>query len=557
MPISTPDSLRRAAFVLAAFAYSLPAAQAQINPPTWLNAYAPGFAPTAAGALASDAAGNTYAAGSFTGSITIGTTTLVSRGLSDGYLVKYTPTGTVAWVFSFSTASNELATDVALDAAGNAYVTGTFTGPIPLTTNGLQLTSINTASKVFVVRVSPQGVPQWAAQSSPAASTGVSAASIGTDALGNVYATGLYTSSMSFGTPVVGLSTPTGFGAFLLQLRAATGEARRLTPAFDYQPPSGPTTYQPPRLAVAARGDVYVVTSFTVPIQASGSPAYTPRGNNDLLLIGYDPQGQAAWVRQEGGPSDERVNDVQADADGNLYLAGSFAGPTTFGTIALPGAGGLDGYLAKYSPLGALSWVAASGGPGSDGWGGLSLDPGGKPHVAGYFNTGARYGSLTLTSAGGNDVAVAAYRPDGQLDWVQQAGGPGSDVGYYVGVGSPYYYAFGTFSGTCAFDNRTVSSGSAATGNFLARLGDPTLTTAPARPQALGLFPNPAAAEVSLPGLLAGTRVQLFDARGRVARETTVSAAARVSVRGLAPGLYTLRTTDAQGQPRTGKLVVE
>ncbi|WP_375378258.1 hypothetical protein [Hymenobacter cellulosilyticus] len=44
---------------------------------------------------------------------------------------------------------------------------------------------------------------------------------------------------------------------------------------------------------------------------------------------------------------------------------------------------------------------------------------------------------------------------------------------------------------------------------------------------------------------------------GRLMHETVVTPAAQVSVRGIAPGLYSLRSTDAQGQIFTGKLVVQ
>ncbi|TGE28174.1 SBBP repeat-containing protein [Hymenobacter metallicola] len=555
MPISTPSYLLRAALALAACGATLPAARAQYAPPSWLNAYAPGFAPTTSSSLATDAAGNTYAAGSFTGSITIGTTTLTGQGQNDGFLVKYTSAGAVAWIFAFSTPGNESATDVALDAAGNAYVTGSFTGPISLP-NGVSLSSTNTASKVFVVRVSPQGVPEWAQQSSASGTTVVNGHSIGVDDLGNVYASGLYTGAANFGNGVPAITTRTGFGTFLLQLRAATGDVRGAVAAFDYQVPQGPATYQVPRLAAGASGSVYLVSSFTVPIDLNGT-TYTSRGNNDLLLVKFNAQGTAEWVRQEGGPNEDRITDAEADASGNLYLTGTLNGASSFSNTDLPGAGGLDGYLAKYSPLGSLLWIQPHGGPGSDGWGSVSLDAGGSPHVAGHFSTGAQLGTQRLTAVGSNDIVVAAYTPQGQLQWVQQAGGPGSDVGYHVGFRQPYFYVFGTFVGSCTFGFQTVTSTTTTTANFLARLGDPTLATQAARSQQLGLYPNPASDQLHLPALPGGTPVQLIDALGRVARETSVSAAAQVSVRGLVPGLYTLRATNAQGQPVTGRVVVE
>ncbi|MCB2377233.1 T9SS type A sorting domain-containing protein [Hymenobacter sp. BT635] len=557
MPISTPALLLRSALAVACVVATLPAARAQqYAPPLWLNAYTPGFAPVASSSLASDAQGNTYAAFSFTGSITIGGTMLTSQGLSDGCLVKYTPTGTVAWILPFSTATNESAADVALDAAGNAYVTGSFTSPLQVGGgNGVQLSSSSTAAKVFVVRVSPQGVPEWAQQSAPGASTSANGYSVDVDAQGNVYACGLYSGSVFFGPAAVGATSRTGFGVFLLRLRAATGEAQAAAAAFDYQPAPPPVTYQLPRLAVGAGGSVYIANSFAVPLEVSGT-SYTTRGNNDLLVVKYSAQGMAEWVRQEGGPDEDRVTDAAVDGNDNLYLTGTFDGVTTFGTTALPWAGGLDGFLAKYSPLGALLWVQAHGGPGSDGWGSVSLDAGGAPHVAGHFSTGARLGSSTLTAVGSNDIVVASYRPEGQLGWVQQAGGTGSDVGFHIGFRQPYLYVFGTFTGSCSFGGRPVSSTTTTTANFLARLGDPTLATQAARPRTLGLYPNPAFDQLHLPTLPAGTPVQLLDALGRLARATTVSAAAQVSVRGLTPGLYTLRATTPAG-PYQARVVVK
>jgi hypothetical protein len=87
----------------------------------------------------------------------------------------------------------------------------------------------------------------------------------------------------------------------------------------------------------------------------------------------------------------------------------------------------------------------------------------------------------------------------------------------------------------------------------------PTTITAvsAARSLPLGLYPNPATTTVHVPGLAAGSCVQLLDALGRPVRTATVTAAAQVSVSGLAPGLYTLRATDTRGKQLVGKLVVE
>ncbi|MBC8081705.1 MAG: hypothetical protein H7Z21_00710 [Hymenobacter sp.] len=69
-----------------------------------------------------------------------------------------------------------------------------------------------------------------------------------------------------------------------------------------------------------------------------------------------------------------------------------------------------------------------------------------------------------------------------------------------------------------------------------------------ARPLVLGCipYPNPATASTQLRGPPAGSHVQLLD-----------YPRSSVPVRGLAPGLYVLRATDAQGRQYAGRLVVE
>jgi hypothetical protein len=139
---------------------------------------------------------------------------------------------------------------------------------------------------------------------------------------------------------------------------------------------------------------------------------------------------------------------------------------------------------------------------------------------------------------------------------VQTAGGPGFDSSRQLGFDAAgTLHVLGNFAGTCAFGPLSLST-PAANETYVATLATSATATAAARPLALGCYPNPATDIVCLPALAPGTRVQLVDARGRLAREASVTAAP-VSVRGLAPGLYTLRALDAQGRQYAGKLVVE
>ncbi|GAA4383223.1 T9SS type A sorting domain-containing protein [Hymenobacter koreensis] len=553
MPLST--LLSRLTCLLAAAGLSF-AVQAQ-TAPSWLGATALGSGPNFTGAAVVDAAGNTYEVSAFNApTLSLGGTTLTNEGSNnstDAILAKYTPAGTLAWVRQIGSAGSESALGVALDAAGNAYVVGDFGGNIDLG-NGVQLNtgSATNARRFFVARYSPQGTATWAQQSTTSAVGG----GVGVDAAGNVWVGGYYSTSLTIGSASISSTSPGRPGTFLARFAASTGALQSLYKAFEYGPASGSAAYYYPTLAVAPSGETYLINDFNQPAVFSGT-SLTSRGGMDVLVAKYSAQGTFEWAQQLGGPGDERGRAGTCDATGHLYLAGFFAGSAAAGTTPLTSAGDVDGVLLKYSPQGSLQWAQTSGGPGPDALGYVALDAAGNPYVVGNFSGTARFGTATLTSAGDRDMSVAAYTAQGQLRWLQQAGGPGFDSGSYLGLDARGdVFVRGAFAGTCAFGPINLAS-ALPREVFVARLGNSALATKPSSPTALAFYPNPAHAELHLPALPAGTRLHVLDALGRTVRETQVTGAAPVSVRGLRPGLYTLRAIDAQGRSYTGRVRVE
>jgi hypothetical protein len=119
----------------------------------------------------------------------------------------------------------------------------------------------------------------------------------------------------------------------------------------------------------------------------------------------------------------DNVAQAASDAACNLYLTGSFRQSLTFGTIALTGSGNDEGYLVKYSPQGIEQWAQALTSPEPDFLEGLCVDAVRNVYITSSFDNQAHIGNATLTSAGQSDIVVAAYTTQGQLSWVQQAGG--------------------------------------------------------------------------------------------------------------------------------------
>lgn len=81
-------------------------------------------------ALAHAPNGDLIIAGGISTETDMGGTTLTSAGSSDAFVARYLPNGTLAWANRLGGTMFDEATAVAVDAAGNVYVAGTFTGTV-------------------------------------------------------------------------------------------------------------------------------------------------------------------------------------------------------------------------------------------------------------------------------------------------------------------------------------------------------------------------------------------------------------------------------------------
>ncbi|MDC0685707.1 SBBP repeat-containing protein [Sorangium atrum] len=81
--------------------------------------------------VAADASGNLYVAGWFTGAVDFGAGPLVSAGGEDIFLIKLDPLGNVIWSNRFGTDTDERGGAVAVDAAGDVLLTGSYVARDP------------------------------------------------------------------------------------------------------------------------------------------------------------------------------------------------------------------------------------------------------------------------------------------------------------------------------------------------------------------------------------------------------------------------------------------
>ncbi|MCX6904650.1 MAG: hypothetical protein NTW03_14445, partial [Verrucomicrobia bacterium] len=139
---------------------------------------------------------------------------------------------------------------------------------------------------------------------------------------------------------------------------------------------------------------------------------------------------------------------------------------TIGGSLNLPGGGGSDIYLAKYSPSGQFIWARAAGGPNGEGGEGVAVDGAGNAYVTGVFVSQASFGPnssglyVPITGLGSQDCFLAKYSSTGTLLWVDSTSG---QIGDYSAQGrgvavdpSGKAWITGIFSGNARFGMNMV-----------------------------------------------------------------------------------------------------
>jgi hypothetical protein len=299
-----------------------------IDPVISFSTYLAGSGQDAGNAIAMDSAGNVYVAGSTTSPdfpVTSGAYQTSSGRTAPqpgvpvaplSFVTKLGPDGSMIYSTYLGGSSNTVAQAIAVDSAGNAYLTGyTLSPDFPVTAGVVQGTcpggnSIGTCGGGFVTKLNPSG------------------------------------SALVYST----------------YLGGGPGTA------------SPPTPDQGKAIGVDAAGDAFVgglaVTSNfpTTPgaFQATVTPAPAGQGGHGFLTE-LNPSGTSfVFSTYIGGTSTDQVNGVAVDSSGNVYVAGqttSLDFPTTSASFQ-PGPFGNDAFVAKFSPSGSLVYSTYFGGSG-------------------------------------------------------------------------------------------------------------------------------------------------------------------------------------------------
>jgi hypothetical protein len=479
-----------------------------------------------------DGLGNTYVAGNFSGTLTLGPFTLTSAGATDIFVARLNAAGQWTQATQAGGIGADYTFGLALDLAGNPVVCGYFTNTAAFGTT--TLTSAGRAD-AFVARLA---AGQWVQATRAGGPDDDYAQSLAVDMVGRVAVVGTFSGTASFSSTVLNSAGAADvYVAWLSPTGIWTQAVRAGGTAFD----------SASSLALDAAGNATITGYYFSNDAAFGSVLLPNAGGADVFIARLDPSG--GWVQavRAGGSGSEYGRQVALDATGQATVIGDFSAPTQFGATALQPAGGADVFVARLSPAGTWTQAVRAGGLALDVPDGLAVDGSGNAIITGLFNGMASFGPITLTSSGGRDIFVATLSPTGT--WVQavQAGGTGDDQGTDVVVGADGtvtvagLYAAGASLGPLPL---TGSSG----GAFVGRLtGLPLASATASSITAFGLAPNPATTHVQVnwTGRTGGSQIiQVLDNLGRIVRQLPVpsfTGSAQVDLQGLPAGLFIVR----------------
>ena len=384
--------------------------------------------------VALDSDGNLYAAGwteALNFPITLAEQAANAGGV-DAFVVKVSPSGAgLIYATYIGGRGDDRAAAIAVDASGEAYVTGATTSsnfpvsaPVRATLGG--------SKSAFVLKLNAVG-NTLLFSTYLGGSTYDLGTAITVDAAGNAYIAG-DTQSADF--PVIGGFQAViggGFDAFVTKL---TSNGTYIFSTFL----GGAANEHAGGIAVDSSGSAYIAGgTYSMNFPLAGAIQTTNHGGQDAFVAKLSASGSSllysTYLGGSGTITPEEANGIAVDAGSNAYVAGvtnSADFPVTTGALQVNFRGVSDAFVTKINAAGT-AWVYSTylGGTDLDWASAIGIDSAGNAYAAGYTSSGDFPQSNPVQAAFGGlyDGFVAQLNPTGNaLGFSTWYGGSGSDV---------------------------------------------------------------------------------------------------------------------------------
>ncbi|MEZ4885670.1 MAG: SBBP repeat-containing protein [Chitinophagales bacterium] len=361
-----------------------------------------------------DSDGNVYITGYFRDTIDFEGNKLYAADLFDDdiFIAKYEADGTLAWVKQLGGTGSDIGYGIAVDAAGNAYVTGRFSERFtaPIGDNGMPFTFISKGTfDIFVAKYDTNGQRMWIRQYG--GDHYDSAQAIVLDNDNHYYLTGFFN-----GTTKLGENSLMSNGDFDL-FAAKFDESGTVLWANNA---GGAYTDLGVAMDIDASGNAYITGSYE-DTAYFGEETITSVGSTDFYVAKLHTDGTFAWVRQGGGNDSDIGLGIAADANGNSHITGVFSEMFVIEEDTLEANSSNTGaiFLLQYNSEGVLQWTTNTTGGSYDEGTAIVIDENSNCYLTGSFSRSINIGGNILNSNGSSDLFVAKIK--GNITDIEEA----------------------------------------------------------------------------------------------------------------------------------------
>jgi|GEM_PF-4620650 len=383
--------------------------------------YAGGGSMESGYAVAVDAFGNTYVAGSFwSAQIRFGKISLFGR-YEDGFIAKYNPQGDIIWIKQLTGSDAQRITSIAIDNQNNIFIGGYIAGKTTLGILNVDARSWD----AFVARLSDDGTPLWIKSFGSIGVDYATSIALGSDE--NLLVTGGFAGQMAVGNSMLDVAGQSD--AFVLNFRKDSGE-------LIWAKSFGGLEFDGGRTIASNSTGIYVGGNFAgeVTIPGLGS-SLSSKGQSDGFITKLSPAGDWIWAKQMGSSSSSLVASVVIDSNGDCIAGGAFTNDVNPGTPS-NSKGHEDIFLTKLQgSTGDMIWAKTAGGINYDMLTSLALDDQNNIYATGYISGIA---SLDDLEAGSDEMIVsifaAKYSSLGEPKLVRTAGRSTFNTGNSIAI---------------------------------------------------------------------------------------------------------------------------
>lgn len=327
---------------------------------------------------------------------------------------------------------------VKLDAAGNVYTAGTFSGNVDFDPGpGNFFLNYPTGTALFISKSDAFGNFIWAKQINDVQIFGDP---LQIDNNGDILLAGSYSGTIDLdpGPGSFFLSNSMGIDGFICKLdNNGNFISGASIDGLDN------TVFQFHDLETDAAGNIFLTGLFDHSVDmdpGANLSTVTALGGNDIFVLKLSGNYVLSWVKQIGGLMNEAAHSISIDPSGNIFLTGYFSGVVDFdpgiNSFSLSSNGSNDIFILKLDPTANFNWVKQIGDNGDDQGISLNAHVAGNLYVTGNFSGTVDFdpgsGQFNLQSEGSTDVFLLNLSTAGSFIWAKQLGGPLSDYSNHL-----------------------------------------------------------------------------------------------------------------------------